>query len=95
MFHVKQQLRSWDGLFHVKQLGSKWIKNCLFADAEIPENHVQDVLDVDPADQPPERVSRQPQFLGDQFLARACTSDRAAQGDVRRLLQQLPLPLPA
>ena len=33
------------------------------------EDHVEDVLDIDPAGQPSEPVSRMPQLLGDQFLA--------------------------
>jgi hypothetical protein len=36
----------------------------LFADAEIAENHVQDVLDVDPASEPPQRSRSEAQLLG-------------------------------
>ena len=41
----------------------------LFADAKVAENHVQDVLDIDPAGQPAERAGGDPQLLGQQILA--------------------------
>ena len=41
----------------------------LFADAEVAENHVQDVLDIDPAGEPPERPGGDAQLLGQQILA--------------------------
>ena len=40
----------------------------LFADAEIAENHVQDVLDVDPAGEPPQGASGDAQLFGQQIL---------------------------
>ena len=40
-----------------------------FTDAEVAEDDVEDVLDVDPAGQPAERGGRNPQFLGDELLA--------------------------
>ena len=41
----------------------------LFADAEVAEDHVQDVLDVDPAGQAAERLAGEPQLLGQQIFA--------------------------
>ncbi len=41
----------------------------LFADAEVAENHVQNILDIDPAGEPPERAGGDPQLLGQQILA--------------------------
>ena len=43
--------------------------NQSFTNAEIAENNVEDVLDIDPAGQPAERRRRRPQFLGDQLFA--------------------------
>ena len=45
-------------------------QNALLADAEIAEDHVENILDVDTAGQPPQRMRRQPQLLGHQFLTR-------------------------
>ncbi len=39
-----------------------------FADTEITENSVQDVLDIDPAGKPAQRPRRQAQLLGDQIV---------------------------
>lgn len=36
----------------------------LFPDAEIAENHVQDILDIDPAGEPPEGARGDAQLLG-------------------------------
>lgn len=41
----------------------------LFADAEIAENHVEDVLYIDPAGEPPEGAGGDAQLLGQQILA--------------------------
>src|SRR5665213_41704 len=43
-----------------------WIR--LFADAEVAEDHVQDVLDIDPASEASERPGGDAQFLGQQIL---------------------------
>ena len=62
-------------------------------DAEVAEDHVEDVLDVDPAGEAAERPGRQPQFLGDQLLlAGAADRQRPAQR-VRRLPQRVPMAL--
>src|ERR1700722_4302698 len=39
-----------------------------FPDAEIAENHIQNILDIDPACQPAQGRCRRPQFLSDQFF---------------------------
>src|SRR5664279_900979 len=41
----------------------------LFADAEVPENHVQDILDIDPAGEAPKRAGGDAQLLRQQILA--------------------------
>ncbi len=41
----------------------------LFADTEFAENNVQQILDIDPPCQSPQRMHRKPQLLGDQFIA--------------------------
>ena len=41
----------------------------LFADAEIAENRVQDILDIDPSGQAAERASGDAQLFGQQVLA--------------------------
>ena len=40
----------------------------LFADAEVAENHVQNILDIDPAGQTAQGTGREPQLLGQQIL---------------------------
>ena len=41
----------------------------LFAYTEFPEDHVEDILDVHPTQQPPEGMRGDPKFLRRQFLA--------------------------
>src|SRR5262249_11004782 len=43
----------------------------LFPDAEVPEDHVEHVLHVDPPGEPPEFTAGQSQLLGDDILAAA------------------------
>ena len=43
--------------------------NLSFTNAEIPEDHVQDILDIDPAGQPAKDSRGRPQVLGDQLFA--------------------------
>jgi hypothetical protein len=70
MFHVKQHPAaslsgSPEDLFHVKQTAfmvNKVIK--LLPDAKIPEDRVEDILDIDPAEQPADRVGRDAEVLG-------------------------------
>ena len=38
------------------------------------KDHVQDILDIDPAEQPSQRIRRRPQILGRQFLALPITA---------------------
>ena len=68
--------------------------NSLLTDTELPENHVQDVLDIDPSQQPPERISRRPQFLRGQLLA-LLQSRQCCVATNGRLPQQFALTLPA
>jgi hypothetical protein len=41
----------------------------LFPDAKVAENHVQDVLDIDPAGEAAKRAGSNAQLLGQQILA--------------------------
>src|SRR3954466_850292 len=68
-------------LFHVKRRSSRVLRcftenrpqqmneEILLAYTEVPEDRIQDVLDIDPPQQPAQRKSGGPQFLGDEFLA--------------------------
>ena len=59
-------------------------ESALLSYAEIPENDVQNILDIDPAGQPPERMGGQPQLLGDQLLpARAAFRQRRGRARLR------------
>jgi hypothetical protein len=40
----------------------------LLADAKFSKNHIEDVLDIDTAQQPSQRISGRSEFLGDQLL---------------------------
>ncbi len=59
-------------VFHVKRFHTKRFVNVnetiSFTYTKFAEDHVQDILDVDPAEQPAERPSRHPQILRRQFL---------------------------
>src|SRR5262245_28083679 len=61
MFHVKHR-----ELFRVPGRSARPAPLLLapsLADAEVPEDHVEDVFDIDAPGQPPERSRREPQFL--------------------------------
>jgi hypothetical protein len=59
VFHVKR--------FHVKRF-VRVNKTMSLTNTKIAEDHVQHILDVDPAEQPAEGSSRHPQILRRQFL---------------------------
>ena len=80
-------------LFHVKQINVEMNYYSLFTDTELLEDHIQDILDIDAAKQPPQSISRRPQILGREFLALLEHRNAAVQ-HTRRLLQQIPLPFP-
>src|SRR5882757_3348400 len=63
-------------------------------DAEFPEDDVEEVFDIDPADQPAQRKGRPAEFLSGQFLAPPDHVDAAAKRP-DCLLQQLALPCAA
>ena len=54
-----------------------------FPDAELPEDHVQHVLDIDGAHDPTQAIRRQPQLLGAQLLASGVAIDRSNQVAIR------------
>ena len=91
VFHVKQPKR---GLFHVKQFlnpNPKLFINGLsgsssFPDAELAKDHVENVLDIDPPQQPPQGIGRPAQLLRRQLLALS-NHGRAAAQSLRSLLQ--------
>src|SRR6266849_2856215 len=66
----------------------------LLSYTEFSEDDVQNVLDIDPAKQPSQRMNRRSQILRGEFLALPDSPDAPLQRN-RRLLQQLSLPLPA
>jgi hypothetical protein len=41
----------------------------LFAYTKVPEDHVQDILDINPAEQAAETIGRRPQILRGELLA--------------------------
>ena len=49
-------------MFHMKHS-----RLALFANAEIPEDHIQEILDIDPARNPAQRPRRQAQVLRHEF----------------------------
>src|ERR1700730_2284876 len=69
-------------------------KEILFPDTEIAKNHLQDVFDINPAQQPPQGMNCYPQLLGGEFLTLA-DRDHAALQRSPRLLQQFSLTLAA
>jgi hypothetical protein len=94
-FHVKHGFRR-VALFHdnrIKFGGTLYLPN-LFADAEIAENHIQNVLDVDPAGEAPQRPRRQPDLLGDEFLGAARSQSKRPIQGFRGLPQGQAMPFP-
>ena len=63
----------------------------LFADAEVAENHVQDVLDIDPAGQAPERAGGDAQLLGQQILAAGHVAALGPAQGGQDLLERMPV----
>src|SRR5262249_8985452 len=90
MFHVKHPLTI---LLNQK---SKFIEPgaALLSDTELPEDHVQDILDVDPAQQSPQRCRRRPQILRGQLLALPDRGQTALKRS-RSILQQPSLAFPS
>ena len=54
-------------MFHVKQFLEAGIVYRLFSDAEIPENDIQNVLDIDPSGQAAQGAGGQAQIFGHQL----------------------------
>jgi hypothetical protein len=46
---VSRETAGFPKVFHVKQLSHKMNKEILFSNTKIPEDHIEDILDVDPA----------------------------------------------
>src|ERR1700733_11409791 len=61
---------------------------------QLAKEQIQDVLDIDPAEQSPERMGRTAQLLGGELLAVRHHLYAALQRN-RCLLQQFSLPLPS
>ncbi len=66
-----------------------------FPDAELPEDHVQQILDVDPAGQPAQRAGGEAELLGDDVLAAARPLGQRAVERGLRLDQETPVAFPA
>ena len=64
-----------------------------FADAEVAEDHVQDVLDIDPAGQPPQRAGGDAELFGQQILAAGERGLASPPQGRQGILQGAPMPL--
>ena len=60
VFHVKPRRQ----LFHVKQRNELH----LLSYAEIAEDHIENILDIDPPGQAAESLGGRPELFGDEFL---------------------------
>src|SRR5436190_12157716 len=79
-------------VFHVKPR-FPWLNEVILLPyTKLPEDDIQNVLHVNPTEQPPQGKRRCSQLLGGQFLALADHGDAALER-IRRLLHELPLPL--
>src|SRR6516164_166613 len=95
-FHVKHSQRRPPRCFrnrprpliNVNGLGSSSLTDTKFA-----KDHVENVLDIDPTQQPPQSIGGPPQLLGRQFLTLSDYAGAPPQR-FRGLPQQRPLPLP-
>jgi hypothetical protein len=103
MFHVKHlryigAMIAGRSMFHVKQrIFPSERRSCsgeqLFADAEIPEDHVEDVLDVDPAGQLAQGGGSEAQLLGHQVFTAGGRFGEGAAKSGQRGLQSLTVAL--
>jgi hypothetical protein len=82
MFHVKQQAIRNGRLTSIEEMNIK----SLFADTKLPKNCVEDVFDINPAEQPTQKIGRPAQLLRDQFLTLPDRQEAPLQR-ARRLLQ--------
>ena len=91
MFHVKL---GWENpaLFHVKQSVNRLSEASLLSDTELPEDDVENVFDINPAEQPAQRIGCGPELLRGEFFALANHCDGAPQR-ICGLPDQHPLPL--
>src|ERR1700733_6789902 len=67
-------------------------KEILLSYTEFSKDDIENVLDINPAQQPPQRNRRPSQFFRSEFLT-ASNHRNAAMQHIRRLPQQFPLPL--
>src|SRR5215204_1081949 len=80
-------------MFHVKHSVNSLNEGILLSDTELPEDHVEDVLDIDSAQKPAEGMRRGPEIFGHEFVALPNRSERTTQR-LRGIRNELPLPLP-
>ena len=76
------------------RLRASWRGGRLFADAEVAEDHVQDVLDVDPAGKPPQRPGSDAQLLSQQILAAGHIGRQGPAQGFQGVFQRPPMALP-
>src|SRR5262249_35875433 len=76
-------------MFHVKRRPA-----CSFADAEVAEDHGEDVLHVDPAGQAPQGARGETQLLGDDVLAATLPLRQRSLERRDRFAQRLAVALP-
>src|ERR1019366_7626701 len=79
--------------FQVKKAAEEMNKERLLSYTKFSEDHIQDILDIDPTKQPTQRMNRSPQILRREFLAVPYHFHTALQRN-RGFLQQFSLPLP-
>src|SRR5437899_3541846 len=71
MFHVKRPAPEpgTRAMFHVKHPPYEMNEEILLANTKIPKDHIQNVLNVDPSQEPAQGMSSNPQILRREFLA--------------------------
>ena len=55
-------------MFHVKHFVNSLNEGILLSDTELPEDHIENVLDIDPAEKPAEGMRGRPEIFGDEFV---------------------------
>src|SRR3982074_2213862 len=89
-FYSTDRTRSKRLVFHVKHSGAN--SPVLLANAEVPEDHIQNILDVDPAGEAAQSARRKAQLLGDDILARRARLRHGPTQCRHRVLERAPVP---
>ena len=100
MFHVKHCRIRWnntglDGRSGVMDVVDVFdIVARLFPDAEIPENNIQNILDINPANKASERMCGGADLLGEKVLARRDLGRQGPAQGCQRIRQRVAVALP-